>query len=301
MKTFAVIVAALVLAAFAIAPVAAGHASYYENKYAPIPTAAAPEVYATGQLLVAHNLFNQHLDVTGPAGAYEVEIQPAGTFELRNLQVGTYTLTIADGQGGQPETTTIVVAPGAAGRVFLERPLIGHGVTFADPAQAAQRTVTITQALYGKITYTQELVRAAYDEQVLEHAAYVEHLGNKDRFGHGVGQGNGDYRTGRFGILEYVAPIQHAATYTTVHHDAVYQTVQNGAVVDVTAQVQAAVNAGHFALKFDNQQVPGGLFDANTGDLLAQIADPAVGIVKDVHIVADGRTIDAAEYQTITL
>lgn len=315
MKTLAVLVAALVIAA--IAAPAAAH-NYYESKYAPVAQDEnLNQVYAKGNLQGFHNLFNQHIDVTGPQGAFEVAIDNTGAFELYNLIPGTYTLTITDGVGGQPETTTIVVPPGAVGPVFLEHPLIGHLVS-ADDRPAALRAVTVTEAKYGKIVYSQEIDTPAYDEQVY-HAGQARHANL-------VYQGHGqfDYEAGHVHARQlnnaqvdfvhdcrnyHITGDKHddafvvtQAGYTeTIHHPATYKTVATGAVVDVKAQVQAAVNAGHFNLKFNNAQNPGGLFDADTGELIAQIDDPAFGIVKDVLIKADGRTINSQEYQVINL
>jgi len=103
--------------------------------------------------------------------------------------------------------------------------------------------------------------------------------------------------------------VHHNAVYTTVYHDAVTheETVVDGTVVDVTAQVREAVAQGHFKFQFNNAMNPGGIVSPDGTTVYVQIADPAFGFVKNVHIQFIGgfnpnvQTIDAQEYQVVNL
>ena len=81
--------------------------------------------------------------------------------------------------------------------------------------------------------------------------------------------------------------------------------VDAGLYTDVTSQVQKLADDDINSFVFNNGQNPGGIF-STTGTLLAEIADPAPGIVKTIEIVynngcSGNKIIDAAEYETINL
>lgn len=70
---------------------------------------------------------------------------------------------------------------------------------------------------------------------------------------------------------------------------------------DVTEQVRAVVASGVHSFHFDNARNPGGIVSESTGAVVSVIADPAYGVVKTVVIETPTGTINAEEYQVITI
>lgn len=291
----------------------------YTMKYAPAPTTALPTTGDIRGTIRAHqNDISQQVIAYGPSGTIIAPILADGTFEFTNLTPGQYQLYIADGNGGQPEYSTATVVAGKV--AFPEKDFLGHAISVGD----GKVKVVILEALYGKIETRERIVTdaEAYDEYIpaVTHQDYeAGHVHAKKVSGHAPHdfiynfqkyQITGSKHDTAFKVTNYFcARLANIVTIVdvpahTVHHDAVthVETYEVGSIVDVTEEVQAAVDAGYMNLKFDNAQNPGGLFSADNGALIKQIADPAVGIVKDVKIkLGSGVVIDTKEYEVINL
>lgn len=297
-NSIGVLGAFLLVVALVVSPVlAGGYKDYAAQDLGQVMAKQQGEWTLSGYLACHNNLFGQHLEIArdgADAAPGIIEISAAGYYETK-LAEGKYTIVLPDGNGGQPEIVHVICEGYPAGMVYTDRPLLGHAATAPDAPVEEPDVIEILDAKYGKIV----LIQAAYDEQVLVAPAHVEHRHDAAIFGH-TNYVDGPKHGNWFAQLHQDERMV-AAVYNTVHHNAVYA----GAIVDVKAQVQAAVDAGHRALKFDNAQNPGGLFDANNNALLAQIADPAFGIVKEIDIDYKlngiAKHIDAGEYQVINL
>jgi hypothetical protein len=311
MKTAAFALVAVVMALMIVVPVGAvnmvssstssSHYRDYEMKYAPAPTTALPTLGDIRGTIRAHqNDISTEVIAYGPSGTIIAPILADGTFEFTGLIPGVYQLYIADGNGGQPEYSTATVAAGKV--AFPEKDFLGHAISVGD----GKIKIVILEAVYGKIETRERTVvdQQAWDEQVLVKPAVPEHYEY-------VGRNHGDYN--KWGCVYYYVGHNHGdydkhpaepAVYKTVHHPAVahVETYEVGSIVDVTEEVQAAVDAGYTSIYFDNAKNPGGIFSAANDALIEQIADPAPGIVKDVKIkLGSGTVIDTNEYEVINL
>jgi hypothetical protein len=261
-------VVVLVLLGFVVAPAMAANADndLYTSKYAAIPNDTPLKGILKGNLRAGFAL-DQTIIAYGPE-TVKMTAGDDGTFEA-TLLPGQYTLVLADGNGGQTEFSSATIAAGQIS--YPEREILGHAISVL-PEQPD--VIEILDAQYGAIEQRCEQVLVTPAQPAVpEHFEYVGHnKGDYDKFCgqyYYVGHHHGDYK-------------KHAAVPAK---PAVYKTVctQYGSMIDVTAQVRAAVDAGHRQMMFfDNAQNPGGLFVE--GGLFAEIEDPAYGIVKDVVI-----------------
>lgn len=310
----------LVLLAFVVAPAMAANADngLYTSKYAPAPVTTPTQTGIIKGIIRAHqNDISTEVKIAGPSGTFIVPILADGTFELNDLAPGLYTIVLPDGNGGQPEFATATVRAGQI--AFPEKELLGHAITVG----GAKVIPTVINATYGMIETRERIVTdaEAYDEYIpaVTHQDYeAGHVHAKEVMGHAhhdfLYMGHkmqivGNQAAPAFIVDNYFWS-HRAALVTiidvpaqTIHHDAVthIETYQVGSFVDVTAEVQKALNNGITTIVFDNAKNPGGLFDAK-GNLVAQIDDPAPGIVKSVVInIAGGKHIEASEYDEITI
>lgn len=209
------------------------------------------------------------------------------------LPAGIYSGKIADGNGGQPEFILFAIKPTQT----LMMTALGHAISGAEPAEPR---IVITRAIYGAyVTVVDHEAVPAVPAVPGTPAAYVNvghNNGNYDRVPAGHGQFVYQYVGSHHGDYNYVPAVPGTPAIPAI--PAV--THVEGHFIDVTAEVQAAVDAGVTQFRFNNAMNPGGIFDVD-GVLIQQIADPAYGIVKDVTIEYAGVTIDTQEYQLITL
>jgi hypothetical protein len=228
-----------------------------------------------------------------------------GRYEYRGLAKGNYTLYVPDGNGGQPEYSSVQCL--GSGDVWPFRQILGHAVTADSAPDACYRQIVSAQ--YG-----------AFEEQcgepyTVHHGDYTREWMPKVCHGSGwfyhchdgywdydhVGMGNGDYvkDCGRHSCsYEYVAPTQDQDCETV------------GGYTDVTSNVASVIATGHTSFVLSNGWLgnyQGGIFD-NEADrnLLSSIDDPAKDIVKHVTIeykdcTGNPRKVSAEEYQQITL
>lgn len=228
------------------------------------------------------------------------------------FSVGNYSVYLPDGNGGQPEPVQyLTVNPQKVSyAVFL-----GHAIS---PSEECKPVYTIKEAMYGfGATHGIIIHHGNYDRKFVPTVPAVPGYCSDRRYnnerdcerahkhwtdevpaipGHYeytyVGDGNGDYVRNCWGYYQYVAPTD--------------QTVIDGVVIDVTENVQQAVNSGATELMFfNNARNPGGIFNA-ADELVSQINDPAPGFVKNVVITYENgcgltRTISTEEYVKINL
>lgn len=280
----------LVLLGFVVAPAMASNADndLYHSKYAAIPPTETPLKGTLKGNLRAGFALDQTLVIYGPE-TVKVIAGDDGTFEV-DLLPGQYTIVVANGNGGQPEFSSATIVAGQLS--YPEREILGHAISVTN---IKADVIEIVDAQYGAIEQRCEQVLVTPAQPATpEHFEYVGHnKGDYDKLCgqyYYVGHHHGDYE-------------KHAAVPAK---PAVYKTVctMYGSMVDVTQQVQAAVDAGHRSMMFfDNAQSPGGLFVE--GGLFAAIQDPAVGIVKDVIINYKLNGVDkqivTKEYEEITI
>ena len=282
MKTTTLAVIAMVLMAFLVMPVMASNADngIYTNKYAATPKNVGTQTgILQGQLNIGTIGLTEGLMIIGPNGEkYYPELTKYGYFELNSLTPGMYYIYIADGNGGQAEAAQATVRAGQISHP--ESMLIGHAVSRLE--QDIIIHPVIESATYGKIVKVidQAYVPATY--------TYVD-----------VGLNNGDYIfTEEYG---YYFIGHHLGRFDRIENLAIEEiSHMEGSYIDVTAQVQQAADLG-VKFAFNNAMNPGGIVNEAQDTVLVIIADPAVGFIKDVHIVYNGGIIDAVEFETITL
>jgi hypothetical protein len=186
-----------------------------------------------GYLATHNNLFDQHLvinrvlpDGTVVEPGSDVPIDEAGYYET-TLAEGTFQVTLADGNGGQPEVVTVVCTGYPAGTVYTDRPLLGHAATAADPPkQDDSDVVVILCALYGKIHFTTTPGYWSEWSTVNPHK-----FGQQTRTVvdvPAVGAYCDPDVTTQVPCTHIVPAVP--AVYTTVHHDAVTHVVHHDAV-----------------------------------------------------------------------
>ena len=133
-----------------------------------------------------------------------------------------------------------------------------------------------------------------------------------------VGQGHGDYTKvpGHAAIPEqsHMVTVIDVAAYDEIVIDspavpaipAITELSHvEGSYIDVTAQVQQAIDGGAREFVFNNGMNPGGIVNADQTAVLVPIADPAYGQVKAVtiQVTVNGiqKNIDVNEYDLITI
>ena len=142
------IIAVFILLALAIGFASAVPYRDYTMKYSPIPTFSTD---GTGALYVTtlchHNLFSKDFSIQRVVGNSTVGrakvfyLRPDGTFDER-FSFGTYRITLIDGNGGQPEITTVEIRDGENSYVTF----IGHAITAkSDPIPTPIPTPAPTQ------------------------------------------------------------------------------------------------------------------------------------------------------------
>ena len=290
MEAAALGVLALVLMAFLVVPVMAANSDndLYTNKYAATPQTTETLGMMKGQLRAGMPGLTTGVNVTELAtGAVRtLEILPDGTFEITGTP-GRYLITIADGNGGQPEHAYFNIVAGQVSQIESE--LLGHAIPPAIGKVVDK--IVIIEATYGM---TKKVIDQAYVPAVPGVPA-VTHQ---------------DYQAGHV----------HAKKVNifSSHHDFMYngnkyQIVGNqeetafmvhGYTCAHLAQMTSAENP-HQSFAFNNAMNPGGIVNVAQDTVLVAITDPAVGQVKNVMIkyTLNGveKTIDTMEYETINL
>lgn len=244
----------------------------------------------------------EFVDLFTPSGeAINTTLGGSGNYDTP-LAPGTYAVTLHYGQAGLPEYAMVKIVAGQRTDVMFLGTALSNGAT---------TTITIIRAIYGSekgapvtITVTDT---PAWDETVYSIVHYGQFTGYAKPVTHGQYDfviGCQKYKivgSGGFGVVKYLRNIVHHAAIT--HEETTYP---DGNTVDVTAQVQNAVNNGYTKLYFDNGQNPGGIFAADGTTLLAQIDDPDPGVVKFTTITysINGKTpvtVTGDERTVITL
>ena len=228
-----------------------------------------------------------------------VQFLPQGQVDLQ-VEPGTYVLAMQDGNNGQPEFILVTLNTGEKQVVQF----LGHGISQFNEKQ--KDIITVTEATYGMTKVVVDVpAQDIFHPAVPGTPAHYEYVGHNhgdyDKFTHHgntyyiyVGHNHGDY--------DYVAATPGTPAYTE-HIPAV--THVEGEFIDVTAEVQQALDNGAQTMKFRNDFNPGGIFTTDD-QLIVQVTDPAYGQVKSVHIVftVNGgapQTVDTMEYEVFTL
>lgn len=246
-------------------------------------------------------------NVINPNATTSIPVLPDGTFSFEGLAAGKYTLMLKDGNGGQPEYSTVTCVAGA-GVVRPESELLGHAVA-GEPSQKCD--ITVIRASYG-----------AFEERCGEYYLQYRVRGHWDTHERCVC----DHRNWRGqcteGHIETVYEWDHSNSWSSWStsepsryseipcYDKQSRSSQDcetvGGYTDVTSNVQAALATDRTSFVFDNSKNPGGIFDITSTVLLSTIEDPAPGIVKHVSIEYSDcsgiqKHISGEEYQTISL
>ena len=158
MEAAALGVLALVLMAFLVVPVMAANSDndLYTNKYAATPQTTETLGMMKGQLRAGMPGLTTGVNVTELAtGAVRtLEILPDGTFEMTGTP-GRYLITIADGNGGQPEHAYFNIVAGQVSQIESE--LLGHAIPPAIGKVVDK--IVIIEATYGM---TKKVIDQAY-------------------------------------------------------------------------------------------------------------------------------------------
>jgi hypothetical protein len=295
-KSLSIVFALFVVAmCIFVAPVSA------ENKYVPI----TPEPVLDGQLYVTlgchHNLITKDFTVQRVASTnlffvngarvqkdFVDKLTPLGDNQTvpfghdglydGSWADGIYVVSIADGDGGQPEYAVVKITKGYRFDVNF----IGHGVSMGDGTAKAD-VYEILRATYGKQSCS----------QVVDVEAHKEYRFKK-------------YVWSSWSSWSVNKPSGHNACEESKNVAATYKTVCVGSTIDVTQNVRSVVvDQGIRTFVFDNSKNPGGIFDVSKNNLLSMINDPAVGIVKTVTITYNkngvATTLVTDEYEVINL
>ena len=340
MKAAALGVLALVLVAFLMVPmVAASNADndLYTSKYAATPQTTETLGMMTGQLRAGMPGLTTGVSVTELAtGAVRtLEIRPDGTFEMTGTP-GRYLITIADGNGGQPEQAYFNIVAGQVSQIESE--LLGHAIP---PALVESKDkIVILEATYGMtkkvidrvavpavpgvpaVTHTeQQCTPDVYS--IVDHGqftGYAKEVGSNSPHDFTIGGqkyqivGNAQMHNPPCGSVKYLKVCGHCTTVTIIDSPAIPAVPavtelshMEGSYIDVTAQVAQMTSAEnpHQSFAFNNAMNPGGIVNVAQDTVLVAIADPAYGQVKNVMIkyTLNGAeiTLDTMEYETINL
>jgi len=325
MKAAALAVLGLVLVAFLVMPVMAANADndLYTSKYAATPQYAEKYGIMKGQLRAGMPGLTKGVNVTELATGIvtPLEIKPDGTFEATDLTPGRYLITIADGNGGQPEQAYFNAVAGQVSQIESE--LLGHAIP---PAIGEEKDkIIILEATYGmtKVVIDQVYVPAVPGVPAVTHQDYeAGHVHAKQVgsfaphdfwYNYHKYQIVGNQAEQAFIVHSYFNA--HPAQMVTIVDVPAIPAVPaipevshvEGTYVDVTAEVaQMTSHANpHQSFAFNNAMNPGGIVNVAQDTVLVAIADPAYGQVKNVMIkyTINGveKTINAMEYETINL
>jgi hypothetical protein len=341
--TLAMVVITMVLMAFCVMPVAASNADndLYTSKYAATVQDTAKYGSIMGHLRAGMPGLTSGVNVTELATGIvtPLVILPDGTFEMTGLTPGRYLITIADGNGGQPEQAYVQVAAGMASAPESE--LLGHAVSPGDEPAVAD-VIIVERATYGmqKTVIDREAVPGIPAIAEVNHTVTHPAQTHQDyEAGHVHAKTVGGFSSHDFyynghkyqivGNQAYDAFIVHS--YFNAHPAAMVTIIDSpahthlivdspavpaipavtelshveGQFIDVTAQVQQAIDGGAREFAFNNAMIPGGIVNVAQDTVLVAINDPAYGQVKSVKIqvTVNGalKTIDKMEYETITI
>jgi len=324
MKATVVAIIAMVLMAFLVMPVMAANADngLYTSKYAATSPDFAKFGRMEGALRSHENLMGASINMTEVATGIVtvIKISPDGTFEANDLTPGQYIVTLADGNGGQPESSEFTAVAGVTST--LVKQLLGHAVS-QDVAPVAVDTITVQSATYGmqKVVIDQAYVPAVPGVPAVTHQDYEAGHVHAKKVG-GFSQHNFFYNGHKYQIVGNQAEAAFMVHGYFTSHPAQMVTIIDvpaipaipaipevshveGAYVDVKAQVQAAINLGAREFVFNNAMNPGGIVNVGQTAVIVAIADPAFGQVKSVviNVTINGvaKTINAMEYQTIII
>jgi hypothetical protein len=248
----------------------------------------------TGTVVVSNGLVDPAVvaaNFVPKGGEREFAIRADGTLDIQ-MPAGIYTATVKDGNGGQPEVVLFEIKPAYTTQINV----LGHA--FSGPTAEVVK-ITITKATYGATVKVIDVPAShTHDYEAGHvHAKKVHGFAPHDfRYNGDKYQIVGNQAEQAFIVTNYFCA--RPANYVCIIVQE--QSHMEGTFIDVTAEVQQAVDAGVTSIVFNNAKNPGGIFDTE-GNLIVQITDPAYGIVKDVHIEYDGGVIDTKEYQTINL
>jgi hypothetical protein len=259
-----------------------------------------------------------------------IPIQPDGTFSYDGLAQGDYILKITPQfEGLGPEQVSSVHCTNGVTRPESE--LLGYAISVGDAKCVL--SYKITSALYGLVSkQCQEVLVIpgvpAHTEYRYPTGYYEIHNWKWMGGMHGHWEvkctNHAEHGDGWHYETPQCTEVKGYSAWTDTRNpwnhrkgeqsrevpavDPVYEPVCEpyGAVIDVTSNVQQAIDGGHTSFLFNNAENPGGIFDITTTTLLSKITDPSVGNVKDVVISYDNgcgieATIRTKEYCTIDL
>lgn len=288
-----------------------------DNKYRDMNPANSPAVYASenscyiqdANVRCGYNTLTTQIQFTNDEAPGIVQIIPIdhdGTFDIKDIARGNYTLTIPDGNGGQPESIRFSCIN--HGRIYLDE-ILGHAISGDVPA-VCQRE--IVHATYGEClvitdapAHTEYRVRGHWDND----CRLVCTGPWWDRHCHQECEREWDHSS----MWSAWSDEQYSYWDEIPSNDkqnrevaAVTHTDCETGFADVTSNVRDVVNAGHLSFLFRNDKNPGGIFDVTSTTLLSEITDPAPGIVKTVSIdykdcAGTEQHVSADEYEVITL
>ena len=322
MKAAALAVLGLVLVAFLVMPVMAANAdnNLYTSKYAATPQYAEKYGSIQGNLRAGFTVAGTvTLTEVASGNVTILAVGDDGKFEATDLTPGQYILSLADGNGGQPEQATVMVRAGYIANPMSE--LLGHAIP---PALVEEKDViVILEATYGmtKVVIDQAYVPEVPGVPAVTHQEYEAGHVHAKKVG-GFSSHDFWYNGHKYQIVGNQAETAfivhgyfcaHLAQMVTIVDVPAIPAVPaipevshvEGAYADVTAEVQAAVDMTYRTFKFNNAMNPGGIVNEPQDLVLVVIADPAYGQVKNVMIkyTINGveKTIDTMEYETINL
>ena len=316
MKATVLAVTALVVLAFLVSPIMAANADngLYTSKYAATSNEGSKLGYMNGALRAHEGLMSKGLNMTEVATGIvtPIEIRMDGTFGANDLTPGQYLLTLTDGNGGQPETSSFTVVAGY--EAVLDKQLLGHAVSQdLAPEAIPEDIVLVEDATYGM---QRVVIDVAFVPGVAEVNHTVHHAAVANTYVY-VGLFRGDYA--KVGCC-YKFVNYNLGSYDKVPGHAAYDEIIvdapaipeipevshiEGAYVDVKAEVIEAITGGDRTFVFNNAMNPGGIVNVAQDEVIVAIEDPAYGLVKSVviHVTVNGvaKTIDTMEYETIII
>ena len=326
MKATALAVLGLVLVAFLMVPmVAASNADndLYTSKYAATPQTTETLGMMKGQLRAGMPGLTTGVNVTelSTGAVRTLEILPDGTFEMTGTP-GRYLITIADGNGGQPEHAYFNIVAGQVSQIESE--LLGHAIP---PAIGESKDkIVILEATYGmtKKVIDRVAVPAVPGVPAVTHQDYEAGHVHAKKVGIFSSAYDFMYNGNKYQIVGNQAETAFIVTSHTGARLAQMVTIIDvpaipavpaipevshveGTYADVTSEVAQMTTAAnpHSSFAFNNAMNPGGIVNVAQDTVLVAIADPALGQVKNVMIkyTINGveKTIDTMEYETINL
>jgi hypothetical protein len=216
----------------------------------------------------------------------------------QSIAPGTYIITLACGKDGNPEYAIAHVDPGQRVEIMFHGKVLSyshHHITIIDATYYVEASPAVTHTVPAYYT----VVPATYFPGLHHYNGNCDLVSNPWQHADFVAN-DGQ----RYVFMPNIGHFRYTLHPATVVIDV--PAVTSGSV-DVTAQLQDAVDKGITTVVFRNDVTPGGLFAADGTTLITAIDDPAPGHVKTVSvtytngIAPDPITKTVAEYEVLSL